>query len=71
MSAGVSERTSQCVRGSAAARLWLAAPVPVLRVVNLSCELRGTMPDGAVRLRGFLRDASGDQGAARRWRDRR
>ena len=30
----------------------------------------GTMPDGAVRLRGFLH-ASADQGMARRWRDQR
>lgn len=69
MLAGVPERISQCARGSVAARLHLAAPVPVLTVPNLPHEFRRATPDGAVRLRGFLHDASADQGMARRWRD--
>ena len=71
MLAGVPELTSQCARDSAVARFCLAAPVPVPTVVNLSHEFHGTMPDGAVRLRRFLHDASADQVMARRWRDRR
>jgi hypothetical protein len=71
MLAGVPERTSQCARDSVAARFCLAAPVPVLTVVNLSHEFHGTTPDGAVRHRRFLHDASADQGMARRLRDQR
>lgn len=56
--------------GSAVPRLRVAAPVPVLTMTDLSHEFQGTMPDGAVRLRGFLH-ASADQTMARRWRDQR
>ena len=68
MLAGVSQRILQCAEGPAAVRLCLAAPAPVLTVVSLCCEFRGTMLDVVVRLRGFLRGASADQGMAGQWR---